>query len=497
MEDRCFREFFKYATERRPSVKVQQIKVSPFSFQTILEAEFKKEVNEHGHAKVTGYIEEEKEQSYLQQSQQEIQVEVLGVDESGGEEILFVGILEAFQIRSENRLKIATIEVVSGTKIMDLVSKKYTFQDKNMTYRELLQGKTSIYPNANFVMTKGEGESLQKLVVQYGETDWVFIKRMASHFKTVVVPESTKQGTYFYFGVPEKSGSSSVEPIAYEVCKGVGNFLYKQENKVDHLLENDEIYYIVEDRENREIGEKISFLGKSLVVYETRAEWINGELKHWHTLKSEAGFQVPLYYNEKLIGVSLDGNIIDVQNDVVKVHAAVDDEQPIDKAKWFDYSTVYSSPDGTGWYAMPEKQDEIRLYFPTEKEQHGYIVSSVHVDEEESAAREYRTNPDDKSIKTKYEKEILLQPDRIIITNNKGLTIWLQDESGIHIQSTENVIVQADKDLSIISQEESIVMRAKESILFEQNGTSSIEFLENSITNTGAQVRVEELGGGQ
>lgn len=84
---------------------------------------------------------------------------MLGVDESGGEEILFVGILEAFQIRSENGLKIATIEVVSGTKIMDLVSKKYTFQDKNMTYRELLQIKTSIYPNANFVMTRGRGIS--------------------------------------------------------------------------------------------------------------------------------------------------------------------------------------------------------------------------------------------------------------------------------------------------------------------------------------------------
>lgn len=185
-------------------MKVLQLKVSPFSFQTILEAEFTKEVGEHEKAKITGYIEEEKETSYLSQSQKETYVEISGVGEDGSEETLFIGLLDAFQIRSENELKIATVEVVSGTKIMDLVTKKYTFQDQNMTYRELLKVKTSIYPNSNFIMTKGEGEELKKLIVQYGETDWEFIKRLASHFQTVVVPESTKKGNYFYFGVPKK-----------------------------------------------------------------------------------------------------------------------------------------------------------------------------------------------------------------------------------------------------------------------------------------------------
>lgn len=34
---------------------------------------------------------------------------------------------------------------------------------------------------------------------------------------------------------------------------------------------------------------------------------------------------------------------------------------------------------GSGWYCMPEKGDEIRLYIRTVKEKHAYVISSVHL----------------------------------------------------------------------------------------------------------------------
>ena len=46
---------------------------------------------------------------------------------------------------------------------------------------------------------------------------------------------------------------------------------------------------------------------------------------------------------------------------------------------WFDFATVYSTPDGAGWYCMPEVGDEVRVVFPDNYEEHAYVASSVHV----------------------------------------------------------------------------------------------------------------------
>lgn len=60
---------------------------------------------------------------------------------------------------------------------------------------------------------------------------------------------------------------------------------------------------------------------------------------------------------------------------------------------WFDFATVYSTPDGTGWYYMSEIDDEVRLIFPDKCEGNAYVASCVHTE------CDNRTNPDEKSWK--------------------------------------------------------------------------------------------------
>ena len=70
--------------------------------------------------------------------------------------------------------------------------------------------------------------------------------------------------------------------------------------------------------------------------------------------------------------------ITDVKKDTVKVVLMEDETGGWAGQKWFAYSTIYSSPDGTGWYCMPEKGDSVRLYFPNENEAEAYVNSSVN-----------------------------------------------------------------------------------------------------------------------
>ncbi|MFQ8776464.1 MAG: hypothetical protein ACLR78_01950 [Roseburia sp.] len=52
---------------------------------------------------------------------------------------------------------------------------------------------------------------------------------------------------------------------------------------------------------------------------------------------------VETLYNWGLTGPSLNASVIAVSNDTVKVAVDVDGGQEESKAKWFPYSTVYSS----------------------------------------------------------------------------------------------------------------------------------------------------------
>ena len=137
-----------------------------------------------------------------------------------------------------------------------------------------------------------------------------------------------------------------------------------------------------------------------------------------------------------------------------------------DSCGWFAYSTVYSSPDGTGWYCMPEIADSVRLYFPTEKEKHGYVISAVHV-----SGGSGRSDPDQKSLRSKYGKEVLFTPTSITMTNNKGMSVVIDDEEGVSILSDKQISISSKEEIQIASKEQSIHLMSPEKISFQQGDT--------------------------
>ena len=177
---------------------------------------------------------------------------------------------------------------------------------------------------------------------------------------------------------------------------------------------------------------------------------------------------IPLVHNSKLAGISLKANVIAVDKTRVQVRIQKDENKECSERQWLDYATVYSTPDGTGWYCMPEIGDEIRVVFPDQEESHAYTAGAVHLGETDG-----RINPDEKSWKNKQKKEILFTPDSIILRNNQGLSIELSDQTGIKLESDKNIIVQADGDIQIKSHG-GVRMTADNNILMQQ-GAAKIQ----------------------
>lgn len=249
------------------------------------------------------------------------------------------------------------------------------------------------------------------------------------------------------------------------------------------LTVKDAICLSMQSREVHEIGDSILYNGNIYYVQQVVSDYIGQELIHSYYFRSKEGMKVLPLTHKNISGCSFEASVIDVKKNKVKIKIEQDENKRQSNQKWFLYETVYSSPDGTGWYCMPEIGDSVRLYVP-EKESNSFVISSVHKDN-----CEFRQNPDYKSFRTKYGKEILMTPDTMIMTNNNGLIIELSDKEGIFIGSDKEIVIQSEDKLTIASQEASLLVAAQDRLQMRQGGTTMT--LDEDITFTGEEFRIQ------
>ena len=176
------------------------------------------------------------------------------------------------------------------------------------------------------------------------------------------------------------------------------------------------------------------------------------------------------------------GSVTKVKHEQVQIQLDNDQNSQNTGYCWFPYATVYSSDDGTGWYCMPEVNDKIRLYFPTDKDIEAYVVSAYH-----EGNAELRQEPDKKFWRNKAGKEIQMTPEHILMTNNDGSFIKMDDE-GIQIQSGGSVSIRAKRNMAITSSGSSIELSASNKVRLKQGDTEMN--LGGDLTMQGAKIRL-------
>lgn len=484
------------------------IVLEPFNFISIIDCKIYKSLNNHSTMTFTGRISSEEEKIIMNMNIKSTAIKLKVFDENGESINLFFGSIKNFRLEKTADSRVLYLDCISNTYFMDVVKKTRIFQDVFSTYEDLLNY-ISGYSKYEFIMNVGNSTNIEKLIVQYNETDFEFIKRLASHFNSSICPAYLTEGVKYFFGIPESSKNFSLESN-YTVKKELIEDLRKDEEQLPFSIEQGATIIEMISRNIYEIGDYTIFNGQKYVICKIDTNFIGNELKHTYILKEKLGQYISKYYNSRIIGASLSAKIEGVSSDKVKINVIEDGIQ--NNKIWFSYSTVYSSPDGTGWYCMPESGDSVRLYFPTEKEHHGYVISAVHVSKnnsntdsplvstqlnsnksnsnEVSPQTEIpRSNPDNKSLKSKYGKEVLFTPKSVIFTNNNGMTVEILDDEGISIISDKKVNISSEEQIDMTTTNQSINLKAAESIIFEQLD-SKIE-IKDDINVSGAKVKVE------
>ena len=448
--------------------------VKPFQFVNYLQWDCVREINEHGTLKIKGLIAEDNRMKYADMPTQETWVCATAIEDNGGEITLFQGVLTNLTVDTMHQHHTMSIEVKTSTHLLEQTHHTRTFQPDSTTYYDAIN--TCVQKaGSQFIMREKQGTSTEQFTVQYKESDWSFIKRLAHRLGVVVLPEFKTRGKKLYVGLEQSASGQEITSDNYTMSSGVPN--------KDSLILYEQGVYHIQTRGIYELGDSVSFQGRNLFVTKVVSSLEGSELIHNYTLCAlKSAYEQPKQH-EQIKGISMRARVTEVSRDRVKVSIHEDENQGSSGERWFDYATVYSTPDGTGWFAMPEVGDEVRVLFPSADESGAYVASNVHL--ETSGGR---INPDHKSWKNKHNKEILFTPDSLSLTNNSGLSIELNDAKGITINSNRGIFIESDGQLHLNSKNDVITVYGDRNVTIQQ-GAAQIR-MEDGIDVAGGKINV-------
>lgn len=462
-------------------MKEYRVEVEAFDFISIDSLSICHQANEHSRAKVCGKVSCDYQEEYLSTLVKESWTRIYAIDSEGGEQIVFVGIVTAFAMVRKGHDTVLKLELFSGTILMDRSYHLRTFQNQNLTYQNIFEQLTKTYAKSKVNYNLSNNDKISNFIIQYRESDWQFLKRMAGRQGGYLIPSHLTDGVQYFVGLPNRGQRRLPNEFPYTIQRRTGAV----RNARGVLETQNRIQFVINSRELYQIGENLSFQGQSLFIVQAESVYEKGELLHTYTMATAGNMFVNACWNEEIAGSSLDGWITKVKADKVQVNIYGDENKNQNYTKWFPYSTVYSSPDGTGWYCMPEVGDAIRLNLPVFREEEAHVISAVHLE----AGAADRQEPNLKSLKTKYGKEVLFTPDSIVMTNNKGMSISLKDGQGINVVSDKDVNISAGNNVTLASQGGSLSVAGSSGVKLSQGGTG-IQ-LDSNIVFSGGEFRIQ------
>lgn len=448
-------------------VQEEELRIS-----TLKEFQIKSEINEHGTLEMGAIIYEEDIEKYSHKitSLDPIKV-VLTEDETTT--TLFQGLVFKLEIEVIGLVAYLTLKGISYSYLLDITMKERSFQDASMTYGDLVQSLLSDYSNMAFKFSdmQVEGSTLNKPYIQYGETNWTFLKRVMSKLNMGLVSPIELKGLKIWLDAPNEKALGDITNYVqqYKVSRDFKQYKLMEENYKSDIMEIDYTAFSIKSSNIMFVGSKVIFKHIKLYVKDIKIAFENEDIHFYYTLVPLKGLYLPTIKPIVLKGVSLFGKVIGVKEHVVQVHFNIDKEQPTKTAYWFPFATVSASKNNVGWYFMPEIGDGVRVYFEDGEEENGVATEAVPIEPKSN-------DPNIRYISTVHGKEIKVAPNGVYITSKDDeLYIKLDDDKGISICSDTNINIVAKEAINILS-DTKIEMAAQDIHLVSgENGETTLD----------------------
>ena len=342
----------------------------PFAFLGLNAMRIDAGVNDHGRMSLSGFIRQEDmpERNLCGET-----VTVWGSDEKRP---LFSGVVSGVSVTETGGLCEASVECRSFTALLDQAPYSRSFQNTERRYRDLLEEAGKRFGAENrIVVTAPEAKKRTGVpVIQYHETDWEFLKRMAGRLHTVIVPEITWPLAQVSVGC--------VQGKRYELEEGETEAC-EESLDLDRFRRSgsgrpgaDYLSYRIRTGWDFNLCDRIRFRGREWRVVETHLFSERGALKREYVLGAEAGFCLEEGYNRAIRGASLPGRVIERKEGMVRIHLDMDPQQEPGEACWYPYTPVT----GNIMYSVPEAGTRVLLNIKSMREEDAAVGCCVRMD---------------------------------------------------------------------------------------------------------------------
>lgn len=403
-------------------------------FISLLSMEIYEKENTHGSLILQVIVNESNQQEILNKNWYSTQILVLEKEKESMP--LFNGRIEKLICKQENQLLIVELSGIGETIFLDKEKKKRSFQNPEMTYKQIIRELIHDYKEVDFIWQAGEDRKIGNPLIQYEETDWKFLMRLCSHFNKILFPDLRIGYPKFFFGIGsgKEQKMDKIEIVEY----GFDSAYYQNGCYEDGIPRSRVFYLEIKSKENWQVGDFIFYKEERYQVYRRTILFKDGTLFFVYRLGTSETYYQKKVYNKILSGIRIEGTIKKTQKEFVYL------QLDIDKRECADYPWLWKPETNNLCYCMPEEETKATLYLPTEEEKDGIVILSV-IDNQKNSSY---TNPQNREFVTKFHKKIGLYPDKLFLENlKKAVTLSMTDMLGIELCSNEKISFQADGEI--------------------------------------------------
>ena len=386
-------------------------------------------------------------------------IQLLGQGNTAG--ALFSGYPEKVEIKEERGYRIADIQAVSGTILLDQKKSNRVFQKKVQTYMGIASIVTADTEHSACILP-GSDMRTGGTLIQYQETDWRFLKRMASQLGLPLVPDTSYYYPRFYLGLPEGEKRELGEIISCDLCFDGRYYAVSGKCLVDR---EDFICYDVVTRTSLSLGDRVTYEGRELLVSRKKTELAGGEVIFTYRLAGNGYTWVPWEDNPDYTGMSFVGSIVGTQGEQVEV--AFD----IDKTAAGGNRYGFAPATGNLMYCMPQKGTKTSLYIGNGDEAQGIATGCIRTN---GSTCEGTGSPEKKSFRSEHGKGMDLYPQSMGLDGGETGKITFEDETGTTIESNGGLVLMAKEGIRLESMTGIVMQGMSDIMALYSEGASSL-----------------------
>ncbi len=443
---------------------------SPYEILEIEDIKISNNPNEHGRLYLKALLDDSINFKYAIEASTDDKISIYEETEDKEKSIIFNGTIQNIRTENINGIYYMEIEAYTSSFELDIKEKSRSFQDAEMSYDDLIKTILLDYKIYSFTQRMDKPMSIGRPLFQYKETDYEFLKRVASQIGLEINCDIINTNNVFYFGRPWGKEYKIEDNIDYEALKDIKKYRKSLVHN-PNFHDTDFFYYKIRTRKVMELGAQVVFKQKKFYINSYEAEYVRGELIYTYKLCRERGIWQEKLYNDKIKGISLEGEVLEVSGEKVKLHLDIDETQNKDKAAWFRYAP----PTGNLMYSMPIVGTNANLYFSSERSEDPIVIGCIR---KNGSSCESFSDVNNRYFATESGNNLDMLPGAINFSR-PGLSANFNDGSGINLSSSSSLNISAGY-VGIYAGDITIKAKSK---LEAKKGESSFISLENDFYN--------------